>query len=272
MSSSTGLRRFVSGPPSAAQAGAAQKARPQEAASQATQPPGQDPRPQGEQAGSEPENCELCATGIPAEHGHLADLDHASLLCACRACYLLFTQGEAVRGRFRAVPDRYLTDPDHPLSAAEWDELEVPVGLAFFLRSSRAGTVTGFYPSPAGATECRLDLAAWARLTAEHRLLAAAEPDVEAVLITRASAAAPWSAASAGSGVPTGTGSGAPATPVECFVVPIDACYELAGQMRLHWRGFDGGAEARQAIADFLDTVRSRASRWAGTVPVDQGT
>ena len=100
------------------------------------------------------EKCELCATGIPAEHGHLADLDHASLLCACRACYLLFTQHEAVRGRFRAVPDRYLTDPDHPLSVAEWDELEIPVGLAFFLPSSRAGTVTGFYPSPAGATEC----------------------------------------------------------------------------------------------------------------------
>ena len=63
------------------------------------------------------------------------------------------------------------------------------------------------------------------------------------MLITRASAAAP-----------------------ECFVVPIDACYELAGRMRLHWRGFDGGAEARQAIAGFLDTVRNRAKR------VDQGT
>lgn len=250
MSSSTGLRRFVSGPPSAAQAGAAQKLRPQETASQETQPPGQDPLPAGEQAGeqvgdqagAEPEKCELCAAGIPAEHGHLADLDHASLLCACRACYLLFTQREAVRGRFLAVPDRYLTDPDHPLAAAEWDELEIPVGLAFFLRSSGAGTVTGFYPSPAGATECRLDLAAWARLTAAHPLLAAAEPDVEAVLITRASATAP-----------------------ECFVVPIDACYELAGRMRLHWRGFDGGDEARQAIAGFLDTVRNRAKR------VDQG-
>jgi hypothetical protein len=48
-------------------------------------------------------------------------------------------------------------------------------------------------------------------------------------------------------------------TAVESFVVPIDACYELAGRMRLHWRGFDGGTEARQAIAEFLDTVRGRA-------------
>jgi len=221
MSSSTGLRRFVSGPPSAAQAGAAQNLR---------------PRQPGDQAGPEQETCELCASDIPAQHGHLADLDHASLLCACRACYLLFTQREAVRGRFRAVPDRYLTDPDQPLSPAEWDELQIPVGLAFFLRSSRTGTVTGFYPSPAGATECRLDLAAWARLTAARPLLASAEPDVEAVLITRSEQEG-----------------------IECFVVPIDACYELAGRMRLHWRGFDGGAEARQAIAGFLDAVRNQA-------------
>ncbi len=226
MSSSTGLRRFVSGPPSAARAGAA---------------PNQSPQgvPREETAGGRPapeEKCELCATEIPAEHGHLADLDHASLLCACRACYLLFTQRDAVRGMFRAVPDRYLTDVSHPLTAAEWDELQIPVGLAFFLDSSRAGRVTAFYPSPAGATECELDLAAWARLAAGHPLLAAAEPDVEAVLITRTE--------------PAG---------IECYVVPIDACYELAGRMRLHWRGFDGGAEARQAIAGFLATVRSRA-------------
>jgi hypothetical protein len=73
------------------------------------------------------------------------------------------------------VPDRYLADPAHPLSAADWEELEIPVGLAFFLRSSRQATVTGFYPSPAGATECQLDLAAWDRLTATHPLLGAAE-------------------------------------------------------------------------------------------------
>lgn len=241
MSSSTGLRRFVSGPPPAAQAGAAQNQRPEQPAD-----PGRSPA--DHQGAPEPEKCELCATEIPAEHGHLADLDHASLVCTCRACYLLFTQREAVRGRYRAVPDRYLADPGHPLTAADWDELEIPVGLAFFLHSSRAGAVSGFYPSPAGATECRLDLAAWDRLVATHPLLAAAEPDVEAVLITR-----------------SGDKSQAN-TAVESFVVPIDACYELAGRMRLHWRGFDGGAEARQAIAGFLDIVRQRA------VPVDQET
>jgi hypothetical protein len=177
----------------------------------------------------------MCATPVPAEHSHVADLEHATLLCACRACYLLFTQEQAGRGRYRAVPDRYLADPSSPLSTAEWDDLEIPVGLAFFLNSSVRGEVAGFYPSPAGATECRLDLQAWQRLATAHPLLAVVAPDVEAILISR-------------------TDPG-----VECFLVPIDACYELAGRMRLHWRGFDGGSEARASIAEFLDTVRIRA-------------
>ena len=41
--------------------------------------------------------------------------------------------------------------------------------------------------------------------------------------------------------------------------MPIDTCYELAGRMRLYWRGFDGGEQARQSITEFLDRVRSLA-------------
>ena len=181
----------------------------------------------------------MCAEVVPADHGHVADLENSSLLCACRACYLLFTQAQAGRGRYRAIPDRYLYDPDHPLSPMEWEELEIPVGLAFFLRSSASGEVAAFYPSPAGATECRLDLGAWARLAESHPLLTAMDDDVEALLITKNEDA------------------------VEHFLVPIDACYELAGRMRLTWRGFDGGSEARHSIDDFLGTVRSRARQLA---------
>jgi hypothetical protein len=214
MTRPAGLRRFVSpGGPGAAGPG-----------------PGRDTAGAGLAAG---ERCELCATPVPAEHGHVADLERSSLVCACRPCYLLFTRGG--RSRYRAVPDRYLCDPARPMSAAEWDALEIPVGLAFFLRASAPGEVAGFYPSPAGATQCRLDLAAWDRLAAAHPLLEAMAPDVEAILISRAGDA------------------------VEHFLVPVDACYELAGRMRLHWRGFDGGTEAREAIASFLGQVRSRA-------------
>jgi hypothetical protein len=221
------------------------------------------------------ETCEMCAAEIPAEHGHLADLEQSTLICACRACYLLFTHSQAGRGRYRAVPDRYRSDPAHPLSVADWDALEIPVGLAFFLRRSEGGEVTGFYPSPAGATECRLDLTAWQRMEGSHPMLTAAAPDVEAILMYRGDAgdsrpihrgdagdSRPAHRADAGDHGPISRGEAG----VDCFLVPIDACYELAGRMRLLWRGFDGGSEARASIAEFLDGVRSR-SRAFGQEP-----
>jgi hypothetical protein len=240
----TGLRRFVTGSGSA-QPAARQDQLPPSPAGLAG-PPGGLSGPVGSPAGlagrlvagtARPatEKCEMCATEIAAGHGHVADLESSTLACACRACYLLFTAAQAGRGRYRAVPDRYLHDPLRPLPAARWDQFDIPVGLAFFLRSSQRGEVAGFYPSPAGATECVLDLHAWDALAADYPLLAAAAPDVEAALICR-------------------TDSG-----VEYFLVPIDACYELAGRMRLHWRGFDGGSQARESIEEFLGTVRSRA-------------
>ena len=185
------------------------------------------------------ERCELCKVELPPEHSHIADLENQTLDCACRACYLLFTRPNTTHMRYRAVPDRYLCDPARTLTPAQFDELEIPVGLVFFLHSSAVGRVIGFYPSPAGATECVLDLAAWERLTAEHPLLGEPAADVEAALISR-------------------TDGG-----IEYFVVPIDACYELVGRMRMQWRGFDGGAEARASIQDFLHQVRTRATVFA---------
>jgi hypothetical protein len=254
VSGNTGLRRFVAPPPASPQPSASQALAPQALAPQAPEAPTSpgEPPPEGHalpgpvadlldqarpSAGAPrpgEENCEFCAEQIPGEHGHVADLEGSTLLCTCRACYLLFTHGQAGRGRYKSIPDRYRSDPGRPLSVAEWDALEIPVGLAFFLRSSGDDAVTAFYPSPAGATECRLDLQAWSRIAAARPMIGAAEADVEAILISR------------------GTDG------VECFLVPVDACYELAGRMRLHWRGFDGGAEARQSITDFLDGVRAR--------------
>ena len=67
-----------------------------------------------------------------------------------------------------------------------WARFAIPIGLAFFFRSSAAGGVVALYPSPAGATECELDLAAWER--ARRRQPGAAtslEPDVEALIVNR---------------------------------------------------------------------------------------
>jgi hypothetical protein len=218
----TGLRRFVNG------------------ASPAGTPTAGTP-PTSTSSVPEVEKCEMCGAALAPTHGHIVDIEHRSLMCACRPCFLLFTHGNASGGRYRAVPQRYLHDLDSPLTRAEWERLGIPVGSAFFLRSEEAG-LTGFYPSPAGATQCLLDLDAWAEISVHHPLLATAEPDVEAILIR-----------SSRDGSPDG-----PADAVECYLVPIDACYQLVGTVRLHWKGFDGG-DARMRIDEFFDGIRERA-------------
>jgi len=181
------------------------------------------------------ERCELCGAPLGARHGHLVDLGRRSLGCACRACYLLFTPDGAGGGRFRAVPERYLSDPAHPLTAAEWDALDIPVATAFFFTNSDLARVVACYPSPAGATECLLDLGAWERLRRHHPLVAAAADDVEAVYVTRADEGP------------------------QAYLVPIDACFALVGEVRMTWRGLDGGDGVRRVLARFLDDVRTRA-------------
>ncbi|MFJ1578625.1 DUF5947 family protein [Streptomyces sp. NPDC088182] len=186
------------------------------------------------------ERCELCAEPLSGEHRHLVDTRKRSLMCACTGCYLLFTRPGAGAGHFRAVPDRYLADPDFTLDEESWNRLQIPVGLAFFFRNSELDRLAAFYPSPAGATESELDPDTWRDVLGHSRLAALLRPDTEALLIRREREA-------------EGLGTG------ECYLVPVDACYELVGRMRLHWQGFDGGAEARADLADFFARVRAAA-------------
>ena len=48
------------------------------------------------------------------------------------------------------------------------------------------------------------------------------------------------------------------ATAMEAWIVPVDACYELAGRIRKNWKGFDGGGEAWREIDEFLTGLRER--------------
>jgi len=187
------------------------------------------------------EVCELCATPVPPQHPHLVQVAERRMLCACGPCGFLFDNPGAGGGDYRRVPDRYLSDPDFRLTDAQWDELQIPVGMAFFLHNSAQGKVIACYPSPAGATESELGLEAWAAGLGAGRLAAELEPDVEALLVRRDKA-----------------GSGA-AGSAEGLLVPIDACYRLVGLVKLHWRGFDGGAEAWHEIDGFFDALREQA-------------
>ena len=82
------------------------------------------------------------------------------------------------------MPERICRDPERPLAAADWNELQIPVTMAFFFYNSALGRVVAGYPSPGGVTECELDLEAWDRLAASYPLLAGMAPDTEAIFDT----------------------------------------------------------------------------------------
>jgi hypothetical protein len=204
----------------------------------------------GDAAADGAERCEMCGEVLGGRHGHVVDLEKRSLSCTCRACYLLFTHEGAAGGRYRAVPEHVYHDPGRPLTDADWNELQIPVAMAFFFYNSALDRVVAGYPSPGGATECELDLAAWDRLAAAHPLLGALAPDVEAILVSRTQEV---------SASPGGRPPLAPPGNFEVFLIPVDECYSLVGELRMKWQGFDGGAEARAALAAFLDGLRRRA-------------
>ncbi|WP_156688552.1 DUF5947 family protein [Mycobacterium sp. Marseille-P9652] len=197
------------------------------------------PEPEGER-------CEMCAEAIADEHQHVVNVSARQLMCVCRACYLLFTDSHAEL-RYRAVPDRYLAFGDFALDRRAWEALQIPVGVAFFFVNSALGRTVAFYPGPAGATESELDLAAWNAIAGADSRVGLLAEDVEALLVR----------------VPDEAESAAP----QCFLVPIDACYEFVGRLRMLWRGFDGGQEARRFIDDFFARVAARAVAVSGGPP-----
>jgi hypothetical protein len=185
------------------------------------------------------ERCEMCAEPLRDDHQHVVNLESRGLMCTCRGCYLLFT-AESAQLKYRAVPDRYLSFPDFELGPGQWDSLEIPVALAFLFRNSVQERTIAFYPGPAGATESELPLHAWDSVVAANPELNVLRPDVEALLIR---------APERRRNTDTFT----------CHVVPIDACYELVGQLRQLWRGFDGGQDAHRAMDEFFERVSARS-------------
>lgn len=186
------------------------------------------------------ESCEMCGEGLAAQHSHVANVADRRLLCTCRACYLLFTPDGAGGGRMAAVPENYRHDASFALTAAQWDALQIPVDLVFFFRQSVVGDFVACYPGPSGATESMLDLSSWQEVLAANPVFDALQPDVEAVLVRRSG------------------------DRFVCFLVPIDACYELVGIVRLHWKGFHGGDEVWTEIDEFFARVRGRSRTPSG--------
>jgi hypothetical protein len=190
------------------------------------------------------EACELCAEKIGARHRHVIDLSSREMKCVCQACKILFDRPAAPADRFRLVPDRRLRIGDLELDDVIWDDLRVPVDMAFFFHHSEAEQVLAFYPGPAGATESLLELRAWEQLETANPILAELAPDVEALLVNRARGER------------------------QHYLVPIEDCYDLVGLIRTRWRGLTGGQDVWKAIESFFGTLeeRSREATRDGTV------
>lgn len=176
------------------------------------------------------ERCETCAAELAMAHEHLLDRTTAQLRCTCPTCARLLGAGAAwtlVRHRVRPLADFRLTDDD-------WQALALPVDLAFFVVSGGAGSVVARYPSAGGTIESSLALPAWEPLVLANPVLAALEPDVEALLVDRARGRRRY------------------------YLVSIDECYRLVGLIRVHWRGFGGGPDVWAAVDDFFDQLDGR--------------
>ncbi len=185
------------------------------------------------------ERCELCGAGLHSEHQHLLEPVARKLLCSCDACAVLFhAKGET---KYKRVPRRTRALQNFHLSDAQWDDLMIPIGLAFFLETSVEDRIFAFYPSPAGATESIPSIAAWNEIVQQNPILMKMEPDVEALLVNRIEQAH--------------TGGG------EYYIAPIDKCYELVGLIRAQWRGLSGGPEVWKHIGLFFEELKTRASR-----------
>jgi Family of unknown function (DUF5947) len=185
--------------------------------------------------------CELCGAPLAPDHRHLMDLERRTLLCACRACAVVMASDAAGGGHYRLVPDRLLALAGFDLPDPLWEELRVPVDIAFFFHDTAAGRVVAFYPSPMGATESQLELASWEAIARANPVLETMAPDAEALLVDRARGDR------------------------RHWIVPVDECYRLVGLIRGHWRGLTGGTEVWKEITAFFDGLDARAravDRW----------
>jgi hypothetical protein len=182
------------------------------------------------------ERCDMCSVPIPADHRHLLHVEDRLIVCTCETCRALF----AGEGAYRPTGTRTVWLDGLVLSDEHWASFGIPIGLAFFFHSSTGGPAGGgglvaFYPSPAGTTECELDLGPWQQLVAANPVLAGLEPDAEALIVNRLGNVRRQA------------------------IVPIDECYRLVGLVRVSWEGISGGTGMEEAVARFFDETEERA-------------
>jgi Fe-S cluster biogenesis protein NfuA len=183
-----------------------------------------------EEAGA---HCELCPSGLADGHRHLLHLYERRIVCVCETCWSVHSGDD----EYRPAGVRTLWLDEFELPDELWASLQIPIGLAFVMRSSVTGEVVALYPSPAGATESELDPPAWTALCAVNPVLDRLEPDAEALVVNRMAG--------------------------QYAIAPIDQCYRLVGLVKERWEGISGGAGLEAAVAGFFEELRARAGAGA---------
>lgn len=178
------------------------------------------------------ECCEFCSSTLHPNHAHMIEPGVRRLLCACGSCALF--AGNRRETRYKLISSQVRSLPGFKLTEAQWDDLALPIGMAFFFYSGPEERIVAVYPSPAGPTESTLSLEAWEEIKRDNPALEKMEPDVEALLVNRLDRAH------------------------EYFVLPIDECYRLVGIIRTNWRGLSGGKEMKRELETFFVELRKR--------------
>jgi hypothetical protein len=181
--------------------------------------------------GPDVERCDLCGTTIPEDHRHLLHLVERRIVCSCEACWAM----RAGEGDYRPTGNRTLWLPDLQIPDDLWAAFQIPIGLAFFMRSTVTECVVAMYPSPAGATESELHFESWERMTELNPVLSDMEPDIEGLIVNRLS------------------------EPPVYAIAPIDRCYALTGAIKATWEGISGGTGVEHAVSAFFDGLRAEA-------------
>jgi hypothetical protein len=188
-------------------------------------------RPAAVPVAVESARCELCPVGIGEDHRHLLHLDERRIVCVCETCWSL-RSGDP---EFRPPGGRVLWLEDFDLPGELWAAFQIPIGLAFMMRSGLTGRIVALYPSAVGATESELDLVAWEALERANPVLERLETDAEALIVNRL------------------------ADPPQYAIAPIDRCYMLVGIVKANWDGISGGSAVTGVVSDFFDGLRAQA-------------
>jgi hypothetical protein len=180
------------------------------------------------------ERCELCGLELASAHPHLLERRTRRISCSCGSCAILFCGLQGAR--FLRIPQAVHALGDFYIRDLEWEQLLIPIQMAFFFRSED-GRIVAMYPSAAGAVESQLTPEYLTELFHSHPALSAMQPEVEALLVNRIGERHTY------------------------LVAPIDECFRLTGLIRAKWRGLSGGTEVWTSIARFLDDLQRRAER-----------